>query len=167
VRTVHWLYIVGVLLFVSGLAFVIAGARLARQAPKASAAVDVALTPVASVKQIMKGIVGPAANRVFDSVQISVTKNGTEEKVPTTDAEWESLGNDAAAIAEAGNLMMMNGRAIDKGDWMKITRQMIDASKVVLSAVNAKSPDKVLESGEALNLSCDTCHEKYSRNGGS
>jgi len=158
------LFIVGLLLFVFGLAFIIAGARLARQAPKAAAAsADVVLAPVASVKQIMKGIVGPAANRVFDSVQISVTKQGTEEKVPQTDAEWEAIGNDAAALAEAGNLIMMNGRAADNGDWMKISRQMIDASKVVLKAVEAKSPDKILESGEALNASCDTCHEKYQR----
>jgi cytochrome c556 len=163
VRIVHWLFAVGLLLFVFGLAFIIAGARLARQAPKASASAEVVLTPVASVKQIMKGVVGPAANRVFDSVQISVTKQGTEEKVPQTDAEWEAVGNDAAALAEAGNLIMMSGRAIDKGDWMKISRQMIDASKVVLKAVEAKSPDKILESGEALNASCDTCHEKYQR----
>jgi hypothetical protein len=163
VRTVHWLFVVGLLLFVFGLAFIIAGARLARQAPKASAAADVVLTPVASVKQIMKGTVGPAANRVFESVQVSVTKEGTEEKAPQTDAEWEAVGNDAAVLAEAGNLIMMKGRAIDNGDWMKISRQMIDASKVVLKAVEAKSPDKILESGEALNGSCDTCHEKYSR----
>jgi cytochrome c556 len=40
---------------------------------------------------------------------------------------------------------------------------MIDAAKVTLRAAEAKSPDKVFESGEALNESCDNCHSKYKR----
>jgi hypothetical protein len=88
VRTVHWLFVVSVALFLSGLAFVIAGARLARQAPKAAPA-DVAITPVASVKQIMNGIVGPAANRIFGAVGTVISDKGTVEKAPHTDDEWD------------------------------------------------------------------------------
>ena len=106
-RTVHWLFVASVALFVSGLAFSVAGARLARAAPNArSSSTNDALTPVASVKQIMKGIVGPAAQRVFDSVGTSVTRNGTEEKAPRTGEEWEAVGNDAAALIESGNLIL-------------------------------------------------------------
>src|SRR5205823_7830243 len=47
-RIVHWLFVVSVALFVSGIGFVIAGARAARQAPAVEAAA-VTLTPVASV----------------------------------------------------------------------------------------------------------------------
>src|SRR5262245_5343360 len=158
-RTVHWLFAVSVALFLSGLAFVIAGARLARQAPKI--APGAAITPVASVKQIMNGIVGPAANRVFASVGSVVSANGTEERAPHTDAEWEAVGNDAAALIESGNLILMNGRAVDGGDWVKMSEAMIEAGKIVLRAVEARSPDKVFESGEALNESCDNCHQKY------
>ena len=161
-RTVHWLFVVGVALFLSGLAFVIAGARLARQAPQAASA-DIAITPVASVKQIMNGIVGPAANRIFGSVGTVISDKGTVEKAPHTDDEWEAVGNDAAALIESGNLILMNGRAVDKGDWVRMSQAMIDAGKIVLRAAEAKSPDKVFESGEALNESCDTCHQKYKR----
>src|SRR6185295_9704122 len=59
-RTIHWIFLVSVLLFVSGIAFTIAGAREARKAPAAAAAPSVDLAPVASVKQIMKAITGPA-----------------------------------------------------------------------------------------------------------
>jgi len=162
VRPVHWFFVIGTLLFVAGLAFVVAGARLAMR-ERVAATPDVVLTPVATVKQIMKGIVGPAANRVFDSVQVSVTIKGTEEKVPQTEEEWEAIGNDAAALIESGNLIMMGGRAVDKGDWMKMAHAMIDASQVVMRAAQAKSPDQILESGEALNASCDNCHTKYQR----
>ena len=95
-RTIHWLFVVSLALFVSGVGFVIAGARTARRAP-AAATPAIVVTPVASVKQIMKGIVGPAANTVFNSVSTTVTKAGVEEVAPHTDQEWEALGNTAAA----------------------------------------------------------------------
>jgi hypothetical protein len=162
VRTVHWLFVVSVALFLSGLAFVIAGARLARQAPKATSA-DVALTPVATVKQIMNGIVGPAADRVFGSVRYTLSISGTDVKVPRTDAEWEAVGNDAAALVESGNLLLMKGRSVDNGEWLRMSQAMIDAGRIVLRAAQARSPDQVLEAGEALNVSCDTCHQRYQR----
>ena len=160
-RTVHWLFIVGVALFVSGIGFVVAGARAARRAPATETAVT--MVPVASVKQIMKGIVGPAANTVFDSVVISVSLKGTEEKAPRTDEEWEAVGNSAAALIESGNLLLMGSRAVDQGDWVKMSQAMIAAGKVALRATQARSADQVLAAGEAVNASCDNCHRKYQR----
>lgn len=160
-RPVHWLFVVGVALFVSGLVFVVAGARLARQAPAPST--EVAITPTASVKQIMQGIVGPAADRVFASVKYTETLKGREEQVPHTDAEWQAVGNDAAALVESGNLLLMKGRRVDDGEWIKMSQMMIDGGRIVLRAAEARSPDKVLEAGEALNVSCDTCHQRYQR----
>jgi hypothetical protein len=159
---VHWLFVISIALFLSGLAFVIAGARLARQAPKATT-VDLVITPVASVKQIMNGIVGPAANRIFGAVGTVISDKGTVEKAPHTDNEWEAVGDDAAALIESGNLILMNGRAVDQGDWVRMSQAMIDAGKIVLRAAQTKSPDKVFESGEAVNESCDNCHQKYKR----
>jgi hypothetical protein len=160
-RTVHWLFVLSIALFLCGIGFVIAGARPAREAPIAPGP---ALTPVASVTQIMKGIVGPAATVVFDAVSTSVTKDGVEEKAPHTDEEWQTVGNAAAALIESGNLLLIGRRAVDKGDWVKMSNAMIEAAKVTLKATEAKSPDQVLASGEAVNESCDSCHLKYRRN---
>jgi hypothetical protein len=88
---VHWLFVVSMALFVTGIGFVIAGARSARQAPVAVDTAEASLTPVASVKQIMKGIVAPAATAVFNSVSSTVTAKGTEEKAPQTDEESEAV----------------------------------------------------------------------------
>ena len=161
-RTVHWLFIVGVALFVSGIGFVIAGARAARTAPAAATTVATG-TPVASVKQIMKGIVAPAATTVFEAVSTTVSFRGTEEKAPHTEAEWEEVGNSAAALIESGNLLLMGSRAIDQGDWVKMSQALIDAGKGALRATQAKSPEQVLTAGEAVNASCDNCHRKYQR----
>jgi hypothetical protein len=161
-KLVHWLFVVSVLLFVTGIGFVIAGARSARAAPAAVAA-DVPVAPVATVKQIMGGIVGPAAAVVFDSVSTIADEKGIVEHFPRTDQEWEVVGNSAAALIEAGNLLMLGNRAIDQGDWVTMSRAMMSAGQDVLKAVEAKDKDLVLDYGDAVNMSCDNCHQKYQR----
>jgi hypothetical protein len=159
-KTRHWFFLVGVLLYVAGIGFAIAGARAARLAPAVEAPIT---TPVATVKQIMKAIVTPAAMKVFESVSTTVSIRGIEEKFPRDDAEWEEVGNAAAALIESGNLLLMGSRAIDKGEWVTMSQAMIEAGKVTLKAVEAKSADGVLAAGEQLNKSCDGCHRTYQR----
>ena len=156
----HWFFLVGVLLFVAGIGFSIAGARAARLAPAVEAPIT---TPVATVKQIMKGIVTPAAMVVFNSVSTTVSIRGIEEKFPRDDAEWEEVGTSAAALIESGNLLMLGTRAIDKGDWVKMSQALIDAGMQALKAVDAKSTEAVLVAGEKVNESCDNCHQRYQR----
>ena len=156
----HWFSLVGVLLFVAGIGFTIAGARAARLTPVVEAPITI---PVATVKQIMKGIVAPAATVVFNSVSTTVSVRGTEEKFPRDDAEWEEVGTSAAALIESGNLLLMGTRAIDKGEWVKMSQAMIDAGKVALKATQDKSADGVLAAGERVNASCDACHRRYQR----
>lgn len=159
-RTVHWFFVLSVALFIGGIGFIIATARTARDAPSIY---DPVPAPVGTVKQVMKGIVRPAAAVVFSSVGTTVTEAGREDKAPHTDEEWEAVGNSAIALAESGNLLMMEGRAVDKGEWIKMSQAMIDAAKITLKAVEAKSADDVLASGDAVNVSCDNCHRRYQR----
>ena len=161
-RTVHWLFIVGMVSLVTGVGFVIAGARATRRAPAMETA-QAALTPVASVKQIMKGVVGPAAAAVFNSVGSTITAAGIENKAPRTDEEWEQVGNSAAALIESGNLLQLGTRAVDTGDWVKMSQALIAASQVALRATEARNADELLASGEAINESCDNCHRRYQR----
>ena len=64
----------------SGIGFLIAGARAARRAPAAAETAAATMTPVASVKQIMRGIVSPAAKKVFEAVSTTVSFKGSYEK---------------------------------------------------------------------------------------
>jgi hypothetical protein len=162
-KTVHWLFVVGVALFVSGIGFIIAAARTTRRAPAPVEISAASVTPVASVKQIMKGITGPAANIIYDAVGTTMTSKGTEEKAPHTDAEWEEVGNAAAALIESGNLLLMGSRAVDNGDWLKQSRALIEAGKEALKAAQTKDVEGVFAAGEPVNLSCDNCHLKYKR----
>src|SRR2546425_12082371 len=103
-RTVHWLFIVSVALFVSGIAFIIAGERTARAAPADAAAAPIETTPVGSIKQIMIGITNPAAYVVYEAVGTKSTPTGIEEIAPKTDEDWQKVASAAAAVVESGNL---------------------------------------------------------------
>ena len=159
-KTRHWFFLVGVLLYVAGIGFAIAGARAGRLAPAVEAPIT---TPVATVKQIMRGIVTPAATEVFNSVSTTVSFKGIEEKQPRTDEEWEAVATSAAALVESGNLLLLGSRAIDKGDWVTMSQAMIDAGKLTMKATQDKSAEGVLAAGEKVNESCDNCHRKYQR----
>jgi len=129
-KTVYWLFAVSVALFVSGIVFVIAGERTARAAtPAAAAAAAPDVTPVATVKQIMIGITNPAAYVVYEAVGTKSSAKGIEEIAPQTDEEWAKVGSAGAAVVESGNLMLMGSRAIDKGDWVKMTNEMIEQGR--------------------------------------
>src|ERR1700722_5935424 len=75
------------------------------------------LQPVGTVHQIMVGIVAPASDVVF-----KVATAG-----PKDDKEWAAVQNSALTLAEAGNLLMIPGRAKDKGEWMKNAKALLDA----------------------------------------
>jgi len=154
------LFTVSALLFVGGIGFVVAGARALRR-PAASEAA--ALTPVGSVRQIMRGIVDPAATTVFGAVSTTVTAAGVEEKAPATAAEWDAVADSAAALAEAGNLLLVGSRVVDQGEWTTISRRMVDAGRKALVAAEAKNAADVFASGEVIYETCDTCHSKYRR----
>ena len=162
-RMVNWLFLVSVALFITGIGFIIAGARTTQAAAPAEAAAAPEITPVATVKQLMDGIVQPAATVIFDSVGTIVDKTGINEKQPSTEAEWAAVGASAAAIIESANLLVIGDRAIDRQDWATMSKALADAGSLVLKATEAKDPMGVLAAGETLNASCDSCHERYSR----
>ena len=162
-RTVHWLFIVSVLLFVSGIGFIIASARTRQGEATAAPAVVAALPPVASVKQIMAGIVMPSAASIWDSVSTIVDAKGVQENQPRTDEEWARVGAHAAALIESANMLTIGKRAVDQGDWVKMAKDMADAAQTALKATTDKNPEGILAAGEKINETCDNCHQKYQR----
>lgn len=156
------LFVVSAALFVAGVSLVVLSARSVRESASASTGTPT-LAPVASVRHIMRGIVDPAANTVFNAVSTTVTAAGIEEKAPRTAEEWEAVVNGAAALAESGNLLAIDGRAIDRGAWLRWSRKLTEAGTVALKAAEAKDAAGVFASGEAIYEACDNCHRLYER----
>jgi hypothetical protein len=148
-RTIYGLLAIGLLTFVAGLAFFVLGARNAWQ-PAADA-------PVASVTQIMRGMVVPAANGVYNAVATTVTAQGTQEVFPRNDREWQGVGASAVTLVEAANLLKLDGRARDRGDWMRMSDAMSKAAMLAYRATERKDVEALLAAGEVLNNSCDSC----------
>ncbi|MGE3508002.1 MAG: hypothetical protein AB7N65_03870 [Vicinamibacterales bacterium] len=162
-RPVEWLFVLSATLFVTGIGFVVVGARTAQRSDTNAASTTASLVPVASVRQIMTGIVAPGAEAVFRAVSTTVTQQGTEEKQPRTPEEWAAVADGAAALAEAGNLLMLDGRALDRQDWLAMSRAMIDAGSLALKAVAARDARALFDAGGEVYVSCDNCHRQYMR----
>src|SRR5262245_58050867 len=47
------------------------------------------LTPVVSVKELMRDMLDPAADNIFESVKVVITKDRTIETIPKTDEDWD------------------------------------------------------------------------------
>src|SRR5262249_24277421 len=75
--------------------------------------------PVATVSQIMLAITYPYSD---DLLYI-------ERTPPHNDREWAALESRALMLAESGNLLMMEGRAKDQGEWMKDAQLLVDAGR--------------------------------------
>lgn len=160
-RVIHWLFVVSVVLFISGIGFVIAAARSAREAP--AVVEGPATVPVASIAQIMNGITQPAALVVYNAVGTIINADGVTEIAPQNDEEWAVIANSAAALIESGNLILMGDRAIDTGEWVTMTRAMMEAGQEALEAAQEQSTDGILDAGGKINETCDNCHAQYQR----
>ena len=70
--------------------------------------------PTSTVKDIMDSVVDPAADALWDSVEVVATLEGTEHKAPKTDDDWKVLRQHAIALVEASNLLLIPGRHVAK-----------------------------------------------------
>jgi hypothetical protein len=117
-----------------------------------------AQTAFASTREIMDGIVIPYSQAIFDAVAY---ENAQLTRAPRNDDEWHRLYVQALAVAEAGNLLMIDGRAKDQRDWIELAHQMSLKAAAVAKGASLKDVDRVLDAGGELYETCTACHAKY------
>ncbi len=152
----------------------------------APAAPDPGFRPTSTVKDIMDSIVDPGADAIWDSVEIVVTAQGTEERAPKTDDEWKEVRRRAVSIMEATNMLLVPGRRIarpgekaenpkielapeqievmvnaDRAQWTTLAHGLHDAASAALKAIDEKDKTALLYSGDGLDRACENCHLKY------
>jgi hypothetical protein len=116
---------------------------------------------VAGNRLLMLSVIDPAADVLWESVQTVMTLEGTEEIRPETDEQWDAVRNAAVVLAESGNLLMMDRRAMDQGDWIDWSAALTDAGEVAMQAVDSRDPQAVFDAGGQVYVTCAGCHEKY------
>lgn len=114
-----------------------------------------------SMKELMNNVINPAGFAIWNASGEEETEKGTVSKVPSTPEGWAAMRNGAVQLAEAGNAMMLPGRARDDGDWMKFSRGMSEAALMTRAAIDAKDGAAVFTTGGALYETCTACHAKY------
>lgn len=110
--------------------------------------------PVGSMSELMVDIIYPASDAIFY----------VERNPPKSERDWNLLRGTALTLAESGNLLMMDTRARDHGDWMKDSRLLVDAGAAAFKAAQAKDLPAILALNDALNTACITCHQAYRPN---
>lgn len=120
-------------------------------APPPPAAPVTPFKTVATAKQVMQAITIPTADVVWK----------VPNETPKDDAAWLVVENNALALAESGNLLMMEGRAVDQGEWMKHASKLVDVATKAAQAARSKNVDKLTEIGDELYTVCESCHMKY------
>jgi hypothetical protein len=136
----------------------------------------------------MANIIDPAADLAWGSVSTTVTAAGTVERQPRTDAEWKAVRRQAVILAEASNLMMMEGRrvtgaggplehhgtpgnltaeeveksiAADRGRFLRFAQELNGAGEAMLAAADARNPQGLIDAGDSLYQACEGCHRKF------
>ena len=117
--------------------------------------------PAGDVKQVMVGILDPAADVLWNSVRTIIDTKGTHEYAPRTSEEWGAVWRAALTIAESGNLLMMEGRARDKDRWMTLSRALLAAGKQAVTAAATHNPQAVFDAGGQVYEACSACHAAY------
>lgn len=130
----------------------------------------------ASLNQVMRGILYPNSNVIFDA-QDKKPDGGVDEADPTSAAHvfnstyggWESVENAAMALAEAANLVALPGRLCANGKPVPLEEDVFqqglaslrETSDLALKAAQSKDQDAILDVSDKLTRTCATCHDVY------
>jgi hypothetical protein len=147
------------------------------------------LTPVVSVKELMRDMIDPASDYVFDSVGTVISPNGgIVERQPKTDEDWEKIRIGAVTLAEGVYLLKIPRPFAPPGDennstgpepeelspaqikakleadpvlWNAKIEALRNVGLEVLDIVKRKDVKELWDAGENLDQACETCHLEY------
>src|SRR6516164_10362996 len=146
------------------------------------------LKPVVSVKELMRDMLDPIADNIFDSVSIVVTKAGIVETTPRTEEDWEKIRIGAVTLAEGVYLLKVPRPFTPPGDvnnstgpnaselspaqikakleadpvlWNAKIEALRNVGLEVLEIVSKKKTDELWDAGENLDQACESCHLQY------
>jgi hypothetical protein len=126
---------------------------------------------VATIADLMEGIVEPTAAKLFEIGGKQATAAGIETIVPADDEEWSIAVHNATAIAEVANILKSleprakEGDGVDprvkEPDFVKQSQAMYDAAMEIRKHAEEKNPPAVFDAGGRLYEACTNCHLKY------
>jgi hypothetical protein len=146
------------------------------------------MTPVVSVKELMKYMIDPVADNVFNAVGSVTTKEGIVDIEPKTDEDWEKIDVGAVSLAEAAYLLKVKRPFAPPGDlnnstgpnpvelspdqitakvekdpveWNARIEAMRNVALSVREVVQKRDVNALWDVSEALDQTCEACHRSY------
>jgi len=146
------------------------------------------MTPVVSVKELMRDLIDPLADNIFDAVSTTITRAGTVDRVPKTDADWDRLRIGGTAMAETSYLLKVRRPFTPKGDlnnsfgpdavelspdeimakvqkdpveWNARIETLRNVGLEVIDIAKKKDASQLWDVAEDLDVACESCHRSY------
>ena len=134
--------------------------------------------PMGTLAQVMRGILFPNSNILFDVQSIDPDAPpsaaggagaGATSTFSGIYAGWQVVENAAIALGEAANLIMIPGRLCENGrpvplsqpNWAEFTQGLGDAANVRLVAARARDREAASDATNDVADACFFCHEVY------
>jgi hypothetical protein len=129
-----------------------------------------------SLNQVMRGILFPNSNVIFDA-QDRDPGGEADPNDPTAPAHvfygtyggWEAVENASLALYEAANLVQLPGRKCANGKDVPLTDETFqkglmalrETSTLAYETARKKDMNAMLDVADKLTLACSTCHDKF------
>jgi len=107
--------------------------------------------PVGTMSDLMAKLLYPASDAILY----------IESRTPEKEYEWNELVGNAMIVAEFANLLMLPGRALDQGQWLRDSKLMLDVGRKAYEAALEKDLQTLIGLNEEMIASCQTCHIHY------
>jgi len=144
--------------------------------------------PVVSVKELMKYMIDPVADHIFNAVGTHVTKDGMVDVEPKTAEDWDRIRIGAVSLAEAADLLKIRRPFTPPGDqnnstgpnavelspaqitakverdpveWNARIQAMRNVALEALDVAKRKDVAELWDVGENLDKACEACHRSY------
>ena len=141
-----------------------------------------------SVKELMRDMIDPASDYIFDAVGIVNSKRGDVETKPKTDADWEKIRIGAVTLAEGVYLLKIPRPFAPPGDennstgpdpeelsptqikakleadpvlWNAKIEALRNVGLEVIEIVKRKDVNELWDAGDNLDHACESCHLAY------
>ena len=153
-----------------------AAAAQAPQTAKPAPAPTLNSPPVGNMAQVMRGVLFPNSNILFD-VQSNDPANfgkkteggGATSTFSGIYTGWQVVENAAITLDEAARLLMVPGRKCENGrdvpvknaDWVKYTTELRGAAQKMLAAAKAKNKELASDTTNDVAGACENCHIVY------
>ena len=147
------------------------------QAPPAPSTPSTSAPQVAgNMAQLMRGILFPASNVIFeaqnqnpDEVKPADDPSTAVNPLQSSFGKWQAVENAALALSESANLLSIPGRKCQNGrdvpinnpDWPMLVQGLRDAGATVYKAAQTKNQDNIVMASETMTTACAACHDKY------